>query len=177
MTLRPVLHDFRRSLSVGEAGERWFRAWACDAFPGLRVDRAAPQRDQAGIDFEVARGSTWQLKWERRARETGNVFVETVASIEREAPGWGVDCAAEWLFVACPGLGVIFQLRPPQIAAVVDEWRKLYGERDVRNAGWTTRGVAVPIAAFGQAADRTYWSNQLRESDLADLFGSWPAPD
>jgi len=57
----------------------------------------------------------------------------------------------------------------------VDEWRELYDERGVRNGGWTTRGIAVPIAAFGQAADRTYGSNQLRESEMADLFASWPA--
>lgn len=143
------MHDFSESLDRGQMGELFFRYWLEKRYPGLEMDAVDLATDLRGIDgFVRCEPHPVQIKFDERAHETGNVFVETLADVERDKPGWALKCDASVIWYLVPGAGLLFHVRPGDIAALVPQWQSRYTERDVPNRSWTTRGILVPIAEF-----------------------------
>jgi hypothetical protein len=149
--------DFLTDLARGAAGEEIFAEWARGRWPDVEIRKTALDEDRRGIDFEALRRAGFQVKTDFRAADTGNVFVELYADVERRQLGWGLDCPADWIFVVVPGVGAILQIRPATVKAALAGWVGRFGTRDV-GAG---RGVPVPLAAFAARAEHAHWSPAL----------------
>ena len=146
------MHEFKASLQAGYEGELFMRHWLSKQYPGLRWEEVDLRTDLSGIDLYVTAKESIQVKWDNRAQETGNVFIETISQVEHNRPGWANKCAADVLYYLCPGLGYLFRIERPVevLSGLLPAWEGRWGTKDVRNSSWTTRGICVPIQVFSQ---------------------------
>ncbi len=148
------MYEFNVSLQSGQEGELFMRYWLSKQYPGLQWREVEPggPTDLSGIDLYVTADESVQVKWDKKAVKYGNVFIETISQVERGKPGWANKCAADVLYILCPGLGHVFRIENPieAFAEWLPGWGKSYGVKNVRNKSWTTRGIPVPIRVFAQ---------------------------
>lgn len=160
----PSTHQFDHSKVDGDWGERVFRWWLTQEHPEYKLGAVTLSVDKLGIDAVAS--FSCQVKTDFRAHQTGNAFIETVSVSSTGAPGWALKCDAAYLFYICPGLGVIWTLKPTVIAARVPQWEARYQTKEARNDGYVTRGVVVPLDEFKLYAESTYFSYLLLTKGL-----------
>lgn len=163
-----MAHDFNESLGRGKQWERWFGVWA-ESLPG------GPEFEPVKSVFEDKKGSDGtlvyrlnvQVKGDERSHETGNIFVEIYSVLEEKKDGWAVKPGtADWLYYIVPGMGLVFKVRPQVLKEHVTDWYFRYGKKDADNGSYRTRGIPVPIAAFGEVVSKTFWSERLKREFL-----------
>lgn len=148
-----MAHVFSKSLDEGHDGESFFRYWLQKRLLFVRMDDVPLGADLAGIDGVIRCEATAQVKWDKMARRTGNVFVELLSDVRRQKPGWAVKCAAEHIFYLLPGLGHVFHIEVAELPTLVESWRHTYPVADAVNEGWVTRGLKIPVREF----ERVFW--------------------
>lgn len=154
------VHDFRASLRRGQAMEREVKFLLEEL--GFRTYPATKEEQLAGIDMtiRVRKDSlpgcmrSLEVKFDERAEETGNIFVELYSNEQSRRKGWAYTSTADVLLVVVPEKGHqhLFFIRPPALRAALPAWRAEYREARAQNATFNSLGVLVPLHELDRIA-------------------------
>lgn len=142
------LKSFAKDLRVGQEYERRMIAYLSQFFD---VRSATIDQQHTGIDMVLRRGDeqfTVELKADKRSKETGNAFIETMSQVEMGVPGWAWTCRADRIiYWVLPDEVIV--VKPTDIrerlAAKEDAWMKMYPTKLICNRAWHTQGYLVPL--------------------------------
>lgn len=147
--------QFDAQLRDGERGERIldrrFARWyeiqpVADFLQRAGIDRLWKCRD-TGREFWV------EYKTDRRAAETGRIFVETVSVTTAGKLGWAYTSKAQLLVTYIPDQKVALVTQMTTIKRLLPEWLREYPQAPARNEGYETIGLLVPIEDFRHQSD------------------------
>lgn len=97
-------------------------------------------------------GVTVEMKTDTKTQKTSNIFVETYSKMEKNKPGWGWTCSAALLvYFALPD--TIYMVAPKTVRDMIPQWVEKYGQRKVKNRGWTSAGIPVPTSEFAKISE------------------------
>lgn len=153
--------SYEDDLRRGEQGEDAVHAFMHDTW-GYEIAYVGRAEQRMGWDAIYTNPDTDQrtsvsIKTDERAGDTGNVFIETV-SVHQDGvdvkPGWAYACKADILLVWLPRQRSLLVLVPMRLAEVVDEWRNHHRQVRVRNDGYETLGIPVPIEEVEAIAEK-----------------------
>lgn len=152
-------YQFDRQLAQGEAGEVQLDRHFCRWYRIFQVSRAYQRRgiDRVFVHRETGKSYTVEYKTDRRAGQTGNAFIETISiDTPPQVAGWVYTCQADYLVYFCPAPDTIYVLLPAVLRSVVGEWAAKYPARAIRNDGYNTHGVLVPLYELEKVAVVVY---------------------
>jgi hypothetical protein len=105
---------------------------------------------------------TVECKTDPKARETGNIFFETVSvsKSEKQTPGWGWTSQADYWVYLIPDQEILV-FCPGDLRAMVWSCRDSLSEKSASNKGYRTLGYPVNIARARKVAIQsvTDWKN------------------
>lgn len=179
----PAAANFHADLLRGEASEkrldRVFRR------RGFIIEEATKEENWRGVDRWFTGGPlkakrfSVQYKCDWRARETNNIFWETVSNDRSGSLGWAMKARpeADWLIYFMPDAEkpntLVF--RGKDLPCLARKWRRHYPEsKGVDNGGYCTFGIKVPIAEARRAAAKTFHLHPRDPRTLGDLKGVRP---
>ncbi len=112
---------------------------------------AGIKAQKLGIDFffrSKKNGDSYRIgiKTDAKASLTGNAnaFIETYSSYP-DKKGWAYTTHSEIIFYFLPQDRLVYCLKPHHISIRLHGWAKRYRAAVVRNKGWETRGILVPL--------------------------------
>lgn len=146
-----MIHRFYESLKLGHLGERFQDAYWCNIYDITPVSFVS---DLAGTDriFTVPELPVFnfpvQYKYDDKATDYGNLFIETVSNAKTKAPGWARKCAAVKMSIYIPREGLFYMFKVQELFARIREWFYKYPTRVASNEGYSTRGICVPRNVF-----------------------------
>jgi len=158
-----MLYRFGAQLAVGADGEERVAQWLTGR--GYRVSRVDDRdRQRRGVDLlvEPADGGDRvgvEVKTDRRAHATGNLFLETISVDGEGALGWLFRCEADWLVYLVAETGEALWYRPRDLFVAYWSWRQLAEVRSawVENEGYRSRGLCVPLTIARSVAASIAW--------------------
>lgn len=131
---------------------------------GARVLRAKPEHQRVGVDrwfklpFHIkAEPIPVEYKADWKATETGNVFLEFISVMRGdiiESLGWVTTSRAEWLFYCLPESGYVLHVEFSRLRKEFCKWEKQFPKKKVKNQGYVSWGVPVPLEVFGEISIR-----------------------
>ena len=118
-------------------------------------------------------------KNDTRASKTGNVFVETVSvrftdrSGRAEKPGWIYKERMDAVLYNIEETDIVLLIPRATLEREIVEWTKTYGTREIKNKGYVTIGVPVPmkIVSALESVEVFNFSESRRTPFRCD--GSW----
>lgn len=160
-----MVYKFDKQLKDGEEGElyldKYFREWFIVTPVNMSLQRK-------GIDRTFLRKSnseriTVEYKKDTKARQTNNLFIETVSIDNQDKPGWAVYSEADILVSYIPPMKII--ITPMSIIkSHLRLWTDIYPEKVIPNMGYNTLGICVPIREIEK-----YHLNDFITSDILKL--------
>jgi hypothetical protein len=168
-------HTFERSYQRGQFGEDMI-ANAFKKFFSISV-KSDMSSQRAGIDllFESkadGRSFTVEVKTDYKAYRTGVAFIETV-SVDNGygvIDGWAYTCTADRIFYLLYVDLVAYELKPSDLRARLGKWLMSFGERSVKNVGYVTRGVIIPLDELERCCLHR-WDIRHIDTDTTGLAG------
>lgn len=152
-----AVYDFGTQLAKGEAAERLLDAHFAEWFA---IAPASADEQRRGIDRWFVGKATGQrfaveMKTDYRASQTHNAFIETV-SVDGKKPGWAFTSQSRWLLYYVPGYGaeLVYMVRLNELRERLRRWMHQWPEKTVRNDGYTSRGVIVPLREMERVSFR-----------------------
>jgi hypothetical protein len=156
-------YSFNQQLFDAEGREKELDDFYSKWFDIMRVSRENQSLGMDRIFYEKGNGvvRSVEYKTDKTAITTGNVFIETVSVDTQNKKGWAYTSCAQYLFIYVPPPhGKVYITHMQTIKAMVDKWKAKYRDIPIKNEGYYTHGVAVPISEF-----KTYC---FRIDDIAD---------
>lgn len=150
-----MIYDFRTQLQEGQRAEILIDHLLEANF---RIERATREQQRQGIDRILTHwqtGQVWRAEYKAdlQAQSTGNAFVETI-SVDKELKlGWAITSEADLLFYYIPGDGLIYILKFEALRMNLPRWIRRYPFRTIRNRGYATHGILVPLHEFEVLAE------------------------
>ena len=149
------IHDFNQSKAAGDEGEQFL-----DRLFEQRGNKVEPVTKQEQRDDKIDRKITnpnngktviVEYKTDMKAKQTGNVFVETFSNIENGTPGWIGASKAEWLVTLIPDECVLITRLSKIRECYATKWVG-YNHKSVPNRVgnniYHTIGFPVPIEKY-----------------------------
>lgn len=150
-----TLYTFDEKFAQGAQGEAFldafFKRWYL-VFP------ATPEEQREGIDryfvhLRQRRVLAIEYKTDERAGQTHNAFVETVSVDTASKPGWAVTSQADYLAYYIPGDGLVYIIKFSKLRLALSRWEKIYQTRQIKNSGYHTHGLIVPLHEFEKLSE------------------------
>jgi hypothetical protein len=148
-------YDFGKQFRSGKDGESEVISWlktryeAEDMGNNLDVQRS-------GIDLLVhlADNSTISLevKCDKTARRTQNLFFETVSVDKNNTKGWGTTSQAKYLIYLIPDQEIIV-IQLSELRNLFNELRPTLKEKTIPNKGYNTLGFPISLNYVRNVAD------------------------
>lgn len=145
-----MVHKFDESLAFGQYMENllddYFSTW-------FLIEEVSMELQYLGIDRIFTKHSTGErfsveYKADRRAHDTGNVFIETV-SVQKgntiEKLGWALTSTAQRLVYFIPGPNRVYILDMVDIRDMLSKWGDTCKVATAENEGYVGKGLLVPI--------------------------------
>lgn len=114
----------------------------------------------AGMDRVMSLQSglrnTYEDKADFRAGDTGNLFVETWSK-RGMVPGWAYTCGAQYLDWFVASHRTLLWGETLRLKKRLAEWAQRFPEVHVKNAGYVTSGLLVPICVVVEEAKFVVW--------------------
>lgn len=153
-------YDFAVQLAIGQAAEQLLDAELRRR--GFTVRPASHDEQRRGIDRWANRPPMTQIyaieyKEDLRAHQTGNAFIEILSVDTVGRLGWAYTSQAHYLLYYVPGDELVYVLRMMAIREAVPLWERSCRTVKVRNDGYCTHGVLVPLRELEALADAV-WS-------------------
>ncbi len=142
------VYDFDRQRELGADGESVIRELFSRLF---RIVNSASHEQREGIDFWFSHGGfdvAVEVKTDFTAGTTGNAFIETTSVDTSGKPGWAYSSRADFLLYYVPPNRVVYIMPMREIRKLLPVWLKRYERRKIRNSGYFTEGVLVPLDQF-----------------------------
>jgi hypothetical protein len=152
-------YDFSHQKKVGKAGETAIDHWL--KFLGYNIEDVSelPEYQKAGIDRLLTRldGTTIkaEYKTDLKAKQTGNLFFETVSVAHRNIPGWGHTSQADFWIFFIPKQEILV-VEPGKFRCLVLEHLTTLEKKTVQNQGFCTIGLPVPLKNVREIACHVY---------------------
>lgn len=145
-------YGFKEQLLKGKEGEArldtYFSKW-------YFVSPVTMDLERKGIDRKFKRGSivTYaEYKTDSLTQKTGNIFVETISVDTLGRLGWAWTCTADLLmYLALPN--TLYVVNPTKVRECIEVWQKAYGVRSVKNKGYKSVGIPVPVREFSKICE------------------------
>lgn len=140
------MHDFDTSFALSKGDEA-----EVDAYFGrwFSIEQATREQERCGIDriWTDRKGRVFAVEYkaDRRAAETGNLFIETESVDTARTPGWALTCQAQLVVVYVPGRREVFVLDTLRLKAALPDWMERFPRVEAVNRGYSTWGHAVPM--------------------------------
>lgn len=142
-----MTYSFQEKLAQGKNAEefldkffgRWYRI---NDIP-LEIEKRI-HADRLFVDLNGTQ-TVVEYKTDFMCHQTGNLIVETISADTTNTPGWVYSCQADMLIWWVVGLSEILCLRPVDLRANIAEWEAHYRKVTIKNEGYNTIGIAVPI--------------------------------
>jgi hypothetical protein len=150
-----VVYDFKRQLRKGEAYERHLDVlFAVD----YSITPATHEQQRAGIDRIFTRRIdgkrfTIEYKADSKAGATGNAFIETTSVDTTSKAGWATSSQADILVYLVTEPQTIYCIALSKLRTKLERWQRKYREVAVRNKGYRTIGLLVPLHELEAIAD------------------------
>lgn len=147
--------NFNQQLSKGEAGENDILNFFTQF--GWHIEKTGMTNGQrSGIDARMTRQGhepiSLEIKTDERTWTTGNAFIETVSVDTKNIAGWAYTSKANWLAYYLPQGGYFYLVRMSWLREQLPLWTQKCRTVKVKNKGYYTHGLIVPIVAFEQEA-------------------------
>lgn len=151
-------YDFHEQLKVGKQGEEFLDQYFGATYT---ITPATDEEQRMEIDrhFAPKNGSppfTVEYKTDPKASKTHNAFIETISVDTRGKLGWIAMSAANYLIYYVTGDEIIYVLRFADLRRRLPYWAIRYPVRAVRNNGYQTWGIVVPLHELEQLACYVY---------------------
>jgi hypothetical protein len=148
--MKTTTYGFSKQNEIGKAGEREIEKWLQRG--GLQIIDVSDDSyyQKAGVDRLIMLSDgilkTVECKTEPKARETGNIFFETisVSKSDKKSPGWGWTSQADYWIFLIPGQEILV-FHPGELRALVWEYRKSLREVPVNNGTYKTVGYPISL--------------------------------
>lgn len=147
---RAKSYTFQEQYKLGKEYEDKFVDYFSKWFD---IEVAPLEQQRKGFDFTFYPKyssdppRTVELKTDTLTRKTGNVAIEWWSVMEQGRYGWAWTSQADIIvYIALPNTCYIFQ--PGKIREQLDRWVKQYGMRNVKNKGYTSAIIPVPVSNF-----------------------------
>lgn len=152
-----MIHSFDDKLAQGEAIEEELDIFF--AGRGFTIRRASQAEQRRGIDRwflhrETATESAIDYKADFRAFRTKNAFIETTSVDQRGTPGWAVASQADVILYYVVGSRTIYVLAMEDIRQWLPLWAALFPKKEVKNNGYSTWGLLVPLSEIAAVAKK-----------------------
>jgi hypothetical protein len=85
-----------------------------------------------------------ECKTDKEARNTGNIFFETVSNSEKQSPGWGWTSQADYWIYLIPDQEILV-FHPGDLRALVWEYRASLRECPAFNRNYRTLGYPIRL--------------------------------
>lgn len=161
------MYDFKSQEFIGKHGEIILDKWFGSAYKILDVSGIKKYQDNC-IDriFMRLDGTTISVeyKFDLASSRTGNLFFETVSVDNKNIPGWGWRSQADYWIFLLPSVE-IFVVEPGKMRNLVWQYRGEAKEKKVRNLGYKTLGIPIPLFKVKGIA---YCVSQL-DQEIPDL--------
>lgn len=186
------MHDFRDSLAKSHAAEDlplWREVYekAFPFFQEMLNHRMDGEHQRAGVDRSIILYNSKQILIDEKVRfkneKTGKVYtdilLEYLSDVQRKQPGWVCKpLRCDYIAYAIAPIGKCYLMPVP---ALQTAWAK-YGSKwiedfpicDAHNTTWTTRSVAVPVAALFPALGEMLRVNFTPTNGVATEFPQSP---
>jgi hypothetical protein len=176
MTAHQFSDGLRAETAATDLCDSLWRAWFGATTAVRRTTSLADQR--RGVDGVLEPVPGWLVTFQEKARakDWGDVLLETVSSTATKRPGWAFTCEADVLLYAItpPRRGII--LPPSAIAKALTrhrpKWEATYGIKRAPNAHYDTLNVAVPTSVLRAAIDEEHGSYRCSRCDAPDRLWS-----
>jgi hypothetical protein len=149
------IHNFNSSKAAGDEGELFL-----DRFferRGYKVEHVTDQEqkrdkvDRRIINNKNGKVALSEYKTDDRAKQTGNIFVETFSNAEYGTPGWISASKAEWLVTLIPDECVLIARLAVIRTCYATKWVG-YQHKSIPNSVggniYHTIGVPVPMGKY-----------------------------
>lgn len=156
MTASAPTYNFDAQFRQGTAGEQYLDGLFGEQFD---IQPATREQQRQGIDRifrnrRTGKTLTVEYKTDWTASKTGNAFVETLSADKDRKAGWALTSQADYLVYCVPGDGAAIYIIPMQrIRAKLFDWSLACEERKIKNEGYNTVGLLVPLCEFERIAE------------------------
>lgn len=143
-----------------------------------RIESVGKATDRRGVDriFHALKAPimrfTMQYKGDRKAHETGNLFLEILSNVEHGTAGGALKCDADTMSIYVPAERTFYWCSVPMLRVLLRVWVMQYPTGLAHNKGYDTKGILVPreVVEFSFACLAT-WHN-VAVMPLEQLEGS-----
>jgi hypothetical protein len=147
-------YDFQTQLTKGKEFEQLLDLRFSTAF---QISPATPDEQRHGIDRHYVdrrtkHSFTVEYKADNTAKVSGNAFVETVSVDTAHKLGWAYTSQAQYLFYLVLGDEILYIFTFAKLRRMLARWIVSYPQRTIRNKGYNTVGVLVPLVEFERNA-------------------------
>jgi len=149
------MFNFKKQLSKGQDKEKYL-----DAFfsPRFDITEASANEQRRGIDRHFKNKETGarfsvEYKTDWRAAETHNAFIETVSVDTQNKAGWAYTCSADKLLYYIPRDELVYVISLRKLRERLPKWEKQYRALPVKNDGYNTIGLLVPLRELEAIAE------------------------
>lgn len=148
------VHIFGESLAIGLAYEE-----ILDKFygQGYTINHVGYSLQLLGIDRiwlhrKSRKRYSVEYKSDIKAGETDNIFIETLSNEVTGQLGWAYTSCAQLLITFIPAKDYAYRATMIAVKYHLDEWIKKYPSIEVKNDGYISRGVLLPMYIFEEVA-------------------------
>jgi len=147
-------YNFDSQMTKGDRGAEDVIAYLSIQHEWIPATKDEQKKGIDGIAICRKTGRKWavEIKTDWVAKETGNVFIETVSVDAEGILGWAYTSLAQVLCYYIPQASTMYVVSMARVKARVCEWAKLYPHRSIpnngRHGGYNTEGLLVPLEIF-----------------------------
>ncbi len=151
-TSESKVYDFVEQLELGEDYEKVLDGYYSNWFV---IEPVSMNAQKSGIDrvwtnrTDSIRYSV-EYKSDSTAATTGNVFIETVSVDVQDKKGWAKTSCAQLLVYYIPPLNTAYTIPMLSIKSLLSDWIKKYKLQSIKNKGYFTKGLLVPVTEFAK---------------------------
>jgi len=144
-------YDFKEQYISGLAGE-----WVMEKYhlPFYEIEKTGKRGEKAGIDFIFSRGEEKQwlveVKTDFKSQIYGNVIMEIVSVDRTNKPGWAYTSTCDYLLYYLWHTNEVLYFQMGEIKNNIDAWKEDYPVRPIKNDGFNTIGVKLPVTVAKQ---------------------------
>jgi outer membrane PBP1 activator LpoA protein len=151
-----MTYSFDEQLSKGQRYEllldRYFSQWYSIQPATMEQQRKGIDRVMTHLETKVIR--TVEYKADTIAGRTGNAFIETVSVDRTNKAGWAYTSQADYIVYLVTDPDTIYIIKPFVLRKRLPKWENSYQSRKVKNNGYNTVGLLVPLDELEKIAYR-----------------------
>jgi hypothetical protein len=143
-------YTFKERYAVGDKHEKFLDEFFSNWYAIRGVSLQAQKWGIDRIFTNRVDKKTWTVEYksDEISHRTGNIFVEIVSVDTEHKPGWAYSSCAQLLAYYIVGESKVCMALMTNIKIKAEEWKQKYRTVEVKNNGYNTVGILVPLEVF-----------------------------